>query len=488
MLHQPDAALLAAMSRKKLAYERAIGGKLAALFHYSRGVETFAQSGYTEMSAWGAKPGGLKVTGISGSGPVWQPADGVTYGGKPVPGTGGARQLRKQDVSGLLPAGTRPGIFFVTKASFGSGSQYFFTVLGAGGQTVLRFRVDNIGANSIATVCGANMTSYGLDPSLHLYEVCVDEGGAAALFVDGVCRISAYSGLTSPADVTDIVLGGFPAAPFGVSQYTPVYGFYREPLTAAERAALVEAAAAEFGTPLPPALVLGANLKIEYDAARGATISSGRLTALACQRSAHALAPATSGNQPLYNYSDADFGHWPTYVSEFAGEDGLRSVSAHGSDLIPAGSRPYLAWLGTLTAATGIPTEFVASLCPSGGGTADFALYRDRSTTPYCLRVVINGLTQYFDVNFLPSDAKHLLELIYNGTTLELWCDNVLVAQQVSAPALAVAVRRVALGLRADDLRWTNAKHCYFIAAETAPTPAQRAALLPFWRTRGAPV
>lgn len=231
-----------------------------------------------------------------------------------------------------------------------------------------------------------------------------------------------------------------------------------------------------------PLEVLGGNLALEYDVARGHTLNGSDIDSLACQITGHVVSAAAAGNRPAYTTSDADFLGYPSYTTSEAGADGLFSAAAHGSDLIAAAASPYVALLAKLSVNT-------------GGTRRIWTLYSAASlTNPLtCLSVVTTGVTQIL-VNSVtvdldtPTDAVHLFEWIYDGSgNLEYWRDNVLIEENATVAA-ATAVRRVAFGCRGDNTGHGTGKYAYFIACTAAPTAQQRADLLPFWRARGAPV
>lgn len=238
---------------------------------------------------------------------------------------------------------------------------------------------------------------------------------------------------------------------------------------------------------LSPLAVLGANLAIEYDPGRSAVLADSDTTidTLTCQISGHVISAASSTGRPAYTASDADFEDYPSLTSSAAGLDGLRSASAHASDLIASGARPYVAWLGRLPAGSASPSEFVWSLC-TASDLVRFCLLR-ASSASYELQLAVNGTT-IDTLDYVPDTSVHLYELIYNASNdLELWVDYARVAT-VAAAALTSGIRRVSLGQRVDDARHGNGEHAYFIACHSAPHVDHRAALHLFWVSRGAPI
>lgn len=231
-----------------------------------------------------------------------------------------------------------------------------------------------------------------------------------------------------------------------------------------------------------PLDVFAANLALEYDSARGYTLSGSDIDSLACQRTGHVISAAAAANRPVYTASDADFAGFPSFSSSAGEEKALRSASAHGSDLIATGAAPYLAWLGKIGAPPTSANGRIFCLTTASSNVAP-AIVTQLQTTGV-LTFTAGGIVQTLTA---PSQAVHLLEFIYDGTNWEYWVDGVFIEEN-AAGVLANEVRRVALGCRQTNTEFGNAEHNYFLATHAPITAAQRAALLPFWRARGAPV
>lgn len=241
------------------------------------------------------------------------------------------------------------------------------------------------------------------------------------------------------------------------------------------------ASVASASGPSEAALILDGIIAIEYNPERGRVLAGSDVSSLTCQVSGHVI---SASGTPAFTAEDADFENHASFASSVAGQDGLRSSASHGSDLIASGASPYVAWCGKLGTGTGAPTEALFSLSSSAAVTT-FLLIRDQASG-FEFQLVYNGST--LDFNYVPAvDETTLIELIYNGTDIELWVNYELAASGAGA-VLGAAVRRVSLGIRQDSVRWSNAEHAYFIACTEAPDAAQREALAPFWAARGVPI
>jgi len=225
-----------------------------------------------------------------------------------------------------------------------------------------------------------------------------------------------------------------------------------------------------------PELVLESNLVLEFDPSRGVDGSGWT-----CQQSGLVLA---AEGAPVFTPSDVDFVGAPSLTTNLAGAYFRAATSP--VDILPAGSRPYTAWLGRVFATTAQFGDILFALAGSAGTGNNFTTFRS-GTQPQDICVAHNGTVVRPRTSHT---GVHLIEYMFTASGLELWVDNALLVTQSSIPSVTAAIRRVSIGGPADGVTQSaaNASHAYAIACSIAPTQMQRDSLLPFWRLRGAPV